>query len=1445
MGEATVETLNVKVESDSQAAANGLDALVRTLEKLKKAATGGAGLSKVSKQLTTLNTALNTVSAQNTAKLSNLTKSLTNLLAVGKLKLSSTVSTQITSIGTAIRSLDGVNVSPLQNIVSAITPLSTIGKANLNSFISQLTRLPQAITALSGTDFGSFSSNINQLVSALAPLSSMGKNNLTSFITQLMKLPAMMASIQSIDMGTLTAQIQALANAFAPLANQMQKISAGFAAFPARIQRLITQTNNLAKSNRVAGNSFTDFAAKLAIAVVSLRRITSVIGSWITKSNKYIEDINLFTASMGEYADSAKQYAERVGEVMGIDPGEWMRNQGLFMTLATGFGVVSDRAEIMSRNLTQLGYDISSFFNISYSDAMAKLQSGLAGEFEPLRRIGYDLSVARLQEEAYRLGINKRVQAMTQAEKAELRYYAIMTQVTVAQGDMARTLEAPANQLRILKAQVEQAARAFGNIFIPAINAILPYAIALLKVVRMLANEVANLVGFNLPEIDYSGLETVTGSGVDETLENAAENAKALKNNLLGIDELNIISKEETENPLEGLGLDNGLGFELPEYDFLGDAINTKVDDIVKRLQEIIDKVKEWLGLNEKISSWADLMKTNLYDILSIIGAIGAALLAWNLLKFLTSLGLLPLTLQQILGLALAIGGAVEFVMQYMDAWVNGVDWSNLLGQLAGMAAVVGGLAIAFGKIGAGIGLLITGIPMLVLGIKEMWQNGVDLPSMLEGLIGAAATVLGSGLLFGTIGAAIAAIPAGVALFITGLRDALLNGLDLLNAILIPAGATLAGAGIGAIIGALGGPIGAGIGALIGLAVGLIVDFSIWLYQHWDEVVLAYKLIWETIGGLFEKAWDGIVEYAKGIPGKITDAFEKLDKWVKEIPKNVKKKLDEVGKYLDELPSKITKVFTDMKEKVKTFFSDMWKPIKDYDWSKLGSDIGGWLGGAVRKAIDFVKDELIPWVEEMGESIKGGLTTFFTSTLPAFFTETIPQTAAVIWEFIKKLPERMLEIIKSVGSGFVDVGSAIIDGIVEGLQTVWQAITDFVGDFVKSFKEALGIHSPSTVFRDIGEMLIEGFLEGISGFTDMMTTIQGWSSSVVEWFKKGEDGKGIIENFKETAQNIITGFSGKISSAYTTVQSSITTWASKVKSWFTDSSFGGVNSDNFSTFANNIITGFSGKISSAYTTVQSSITTWANNVKSWFTGIASKSTFEGFASDIIDGFKSKVTTYYTQAKTSMNTWADNVKKWFTDTVSYSSFYSLATNVIDGFIAGITDMASSTYTSITNWANDVIGWAMGVFDVNSPSRVFYDIGRYDILGFNNAILKEGKSSKLIVDRWAESLTKINPSMIMSVDTSAMRYYDSTKFAKSVSADVSASNRITVEEDTADMEKAIVNALMQSGIITDIRNDIRRQADKDEKTTVQIGSRVVNDAVTVQRKANGYSFVKTTA
>ena len=348
-------------------------------------------------------------------------------------------------------------------------------------------------------------------------------------------------------------------------------------------------------------SSLSGASSKFKMIGTAIVSVGKKIMSSIKKSSDYVENVNLFTVAMGEYAGEAKAYAESVSEVMGIDPGEWMGNQGIFQTLATGFGVAGDRASVMSQNLTQLGYDLSSFYNISVTDAMQKLKSGFAGELEPLRAVGYDLSQAKLEATALSLGIDKSVSSMTQAEKAQLRYYAIMTQVTEVQGDMARTLESPANQMRIFKAQVEMAAREIGNIFIPALNAILPVAIAITKVIRELASNIASLFGYEMPDMSTVTETAVEGTGaMEENLEGAEKEAKKLKSYMLGIDELNVINPDTGGSDED---LSSEFDFELPTYDFIGEATNSRVEGLKTQIESLLQPftnlvtvTKEWIA---------------------------------------------------------------------------------------------------------------------------------------------------------------------------------------------------------------------------------------------------------------------------------------------------------------------------------------------------------------------------------------------------------------------------------------------------------------------------------------------------------------------------------------------------------------------------------------------------------------------------------------------------------------------------------------------------------------------------------------------------------------------------------------------------------------------------------------------------------------------------------
>lgn len=672
--------LEFKITDDSTAAVRSLENLRNTLQALKTATSGGiTGVSRVATQISQLNNALQGLNTGNVAdKLARIASGLRALQGVSEVRISSSIANQISALTAAAERISPDSAARLSSLANGLRPLGQLGRANLTSFINQLRRLPDVIEQLERADLDRF-----------------------------------------------TEQMRQLADALRPLADEIARISNGFSNLPENIRRLLNDLQRLNGQRNQSDSSLSLFGGfKLAGAYLTIRQIADWISTAITKSNEYQENLNLFTVAMGEYAQEAYDYGQTVSNVLGIDFSEWIRNQGIFNTLLTGFGNTADRAAIMSKNLTQLGYDLSSFFNIAVEDAMQKLQSGISGELEPLRRLGFDLSQARLEAEALALGIDKSVMSMTQAEKAELRYYAIMTQVTTAQGDLARTLESPANQLRILQAQFTMAAQSVGNIFIPALNAILPYAIAVVKVLREIANAVASLFGFQLTEVDYSGVsgsigDAAAGAGdLSDNLGSAAGAAAELKKYVAGFDELNILPDQSSGGGAGGTGADAGGGFDfkLPEYDFLGDAINTKVDEITKKLEPLLKFIREnaedildvALDIGKAVLAWAIAKKflTNLHSIVDYFKQGREELSVWDrFMRGITGVIVLSVGLNWSFDAGFDIGRGEASIMSYIKA-ILGPIAAGIGGALIGSAIAPGvGTGIGF-AIGVGLGII-------------------------------------------------------------------------------------------------------------------------------------------------------------------------------------------------------------------------------------------------------------------------------------------------------------------------------------------------------------------------------------------------------------------------------------------------------------------------------------------------------------------------------------------------------------------------------------------------------------------------------------------------------------------------------------------------------------------------------------------------------------------
>ncbi|MBM6791481.1 hypothetical protein H7U40_14600 [Flavonifractor plautii] len=591
----------------------------------------------------------------------------------------------IDSLQIEIEATSSDAAAKIDALAAALTNLKTAAKggAGLTTASKQMQALANVAKLINSNSINT--AKLKEMTGALNGLSSIQKSSgLSSTINALKKLPQISESLEKADLGKFAVQMNQVADAMRPLATEMQRVSSGFSAFPIRIQKIIQSNTGLADSNSKAAKSFgvlgtgiSSTQAKFGIYSVVFRQIARTASDWVKESNDYVENLNLFTVAMGDAAESALEYAEAVKEAVGIDPSEWIRNQGVFKQITGGFGVMEEKANLMSKNLTQLGYDISSFYNISIEEAMEKLQSGIAGEIEPLRRLGYAIDVATLQEVAYAHGIEQSVNTMNQAQKSQLRYLAIMEQSGNVMGDMARTVQTPANALRILNQQITQLTRALGNLLIPFLQQIIPYVQAFVEVITDAIQALALLVGFELPEIDYSGLDGVTSGATDaeDAIEGATGAAKEMKKALLGIDELTILEPTASGGGGgSGGGIGGDLGLDLPEYDFLA-------------------------GLEEQASKIKEQMESILGPILSI----GAGFAAWKItpkvLNWFKDLknGKFSKIDKLAAGIGLVITGfTLEWQGGY-DIGYNGLNLENAIKTAIGAGLGIAGSLLIFG----------------------------------------------------------------------------------------------------------------------------------------------------------------------------------------------------------------------------------------------------------------------------------------------------------------------------------------------------------------------------------------------------------------------------------------------------------------------------------------------------------------------------------------------------------------------------------------------------------------------------------------------------------------------------------------------------------------------------------------------------------------------------
>lgn len=457
---------------------------------------------------------------------------------------------------------------------------------------------------------------------------------------------------------------------------------------------------------RSATSAFSRFAVVMgtvAASIYATQRAFEILG-WVFDNtirlySDLIEALNLFTVAMKGQIGVANQFIGRLTEGLGLDPRQLMEYQGVFFQITSSMGIATDKAYMMSEGLTQLVFDFASLRNLRIEDVFTKLKGAIVGEARAMRELGIDITQAALQETAHALGIEKKVKVMTQAEKAQLRYITIMARSGDAQGDMARTLNQPANMMRVLASQVSQAGRALGALFIPVLQAVLPYLIALAYWARIGLESLAALAGIKLPEITPSsgsmGDFADSADAANNSLGGAADNAKKLRDYVMGIDELNIINPTDPSAGGGAGGAGGGGGvadIEIPNvYDMFKDA--------TAPFQKIIDGVRESIQfMLDALEPFIDALVRLWKAILPFVGDFwsGFALFYTDVLAPMAAWALNNL-----------VAPVLENLASIIETFNENPDWTKFLGFLTGMAVTLAVGGALYSAIGPGGWLLV------------------------------------------------------------------------------------------------------------------------------------------------------------------------------------------------------------------------------------------------------------------------------------------------------------------------------------------------------------------------------------------------------------------------------------------------------------------------------------------------------------------------------------------------------------------------------------------------------------------------------------------------------------------------------------------------------------------------------------------------------------------
>lgn len=369
------------------------------------------------------------------------------------------------------------------------------------------------------------------------------------------------------------------------------------------------QLNNV--SNQVAG-----MERQVNKSLGNIKNIFGRVGKWIAAlgfgkiikdsiitAMDSIESDSMFDTVFGKLANDVQQWSEELQNSLGLNGYAIRENVATLYNMTKSMGLASKEALTLSKDMTLLAEDMASFYNLNSSEAFNKIRAGLTGETEPLKQLGILVDEATIKQYAYANGIAVAGAELTNTQKVMARYGAIAQQASTASGDLARTLDSPSNQLRILRNNLNLLMIELGRAFMPIVQVVLPilntFVQALTKVTSVVARFMNALFGTKASSGNgevASSIQNInsaiggTSDAYDKAGSSAEKAAKKTKGFLAGFDEINKVKiNDDSDSGSSGGGSADDSGIDIPGLDLTEQEgmLNEMLSEVEKFAQKV------------------------------------------------------------------------------------------------------------------------------------------------------------------------------------------------------------------------------------------------------------------------------------------------------------------------------------------------------------------------------------------------------------------------------------------------------------------------------------------------------------------------------------------------------------------------------------------------------------------------------------------------------------------------------------------------------------------------------------------------------------------------------------------------------------------------------------------------------------------------------------------